>query len=60
MTNNLSKEYQARLDKWRADMQSPTGKKTSSTRQWDYGEDLKTFQDKEQAMWQRECENNPK
>ena len=62
MTNNngLSPAHQARLEKWRADMQGKTGKETLSTRRSQSTDDSRTTQQKEADLWQQELDAHEK
>lgn len=59
--NNLTPEMQARLDKWRAgkNEQKDMGNKNPA-RPFQYEDGLKTWQEKELALWNMEVENNQK
>lgn len=64
--NNLSKEMQERLDKWRKNTLPVTSsekvrgpKPTNYVARGDYGDDIRDFERKENEAWNREFQNNP-
>ena len=65
--NDLNPDMQARLDKWKqnilpvpsADILRGKSPPNFVPRQRDYGDDIRDYERKEEASWNREFQNNP-